>query len=62
MRHVFHETYHFLGFFHEHERPDRDLFVTVHEQNIEPGRVFKLNFELDWIDTFQFSCFEKVQT
>ncbi|XP_068085179.1 zinc metalloproteinase nas-6-like [Anabrus simplex] len=32
-----HEFLHALGFWHEHTRPDRDNFVTVHWDNIAPG-------------------------
>ena len=35
---VFHEIMHAVGFYHEHNRPDRDNFVTVIWDNIEPGR------------------------
>jgi len=34
---VMHELLHSLGFFHEHNRPDRDNFVTIHFDNIIPG-------------------------
>lgn len=34
---VLHELFHVLGFFHEHTRPDRDDYVTVHENNIKPA-------------------------
>ena len=34
---VMHEIMHALGFYHEHNRPDRNAFVTVQWQNIEPG-------------------------
>ncbi len=40
-----HELGHVLGFFHEHERWDRDQFVTVHYENIKPGRAH----DCDWI-------------
>lgn len=40
-----HELGHVLGFFHEHERWDRDEFVTVHYENIKPGRAH----DYDWI-------------
>ena len=35
---VVHELGHTLGLKHEHQRPDRDDFVTVHKENIQPGR------------------------
>lgn len=34
---VQHEALHFLGFFHEQSRPDRDTYVTVHFENILSG-------------------------
>jgi hypothetical protein len=40
-----HELGHVLGFFHEHERWDRDRYVTVHYENIKPGRAA----DYDWI-------------
>jgi len=40
-----HELGHVLGFFHEHERWDRDCFVTIHYENIKPGRAE----DYDWI-------------
>lgn len=35
-----HEMLHVLGLLHEHSRPDRDDFVTVVWDNIEPGMSF----------------------
>ena len=32
-----HELLHTLGFVHEHTRPDRDDFISVNYDNIEPG-------------------------
>jgi hypothetical protein len=40
-----HELGHVLGFFHEHQRWDRDQFITVHYENIKPGRAH----DYDWI-------------
>lgn len=32
-----HEVMHALGFFHEHQRPDRDQFINVHNDKINSG-------------------------
>jgi hypothetical protein len=40
-----HELGHVLGFFHEHQRWDRDQFMKVHYENIKPGRAT----DYDWI-------------
>lgn len=40
-----HELGHVLGFHHEHQRWDRDQFVTIHYENIKPGRAG----DYDWI-------------
>ena len=37
-----HELLHTLGFVHEHTRPDRDNFISIHEENIKIGA--KKNF------------------
>uniref|UniRef100_A0A0P4WNR1 Metalloendopeptidase n=1 Tax=Scylla olivacea TaxID=85551 RepID=A0A0P4WNR1_SCYOL len=35
--HVLHEILHVLGFYHEHQRQDRDSHIEVHYDNILPG-------------------------
>jgi hypothetical protein len=40
-----HELGHVLGFFHEHQRWDRDQFITIHYKNVKAGR----ESDYDWI-------------
>jgi hypothetical protein len=37
---VCHEICHALGFYHEHQRPDRDTYVTINWPNIQSGYAF----------------------
>jgi astacin len=41
---VIHEIGHSVGYFHEQQRPDRDQFVDIREENIEAGK--EPNFEI----------------
>ncbi|KAL3071229.1 hypothetical protein niasHT_035555 [Heterodera trifolii] len=40
---IWHEVMHALGLEHEHQRPDRDKFIRIHWENVEPDK--HLNFE-----------------
>ena len=34
---IAHEIAHAAGFYHEHSRPDRDSYITVHLENVKEG-------------------------
>jgi hypothetical protein len=48
-----HELLHVLGMFHEHSRPDRDEYIEIVWENIEPH--YEINFRKgneEFMDTF----------
>lgn len=44
---VIHETLHSLGFFHEHSRTDRNNYVTLIEENIDPTFLYAFDTFID---------------
>ncbi len=48
---IVHELGHVLGFHHEHQRWDRDDYITVHYENIKAGRAFDYDMipRTNWI-------------
>lgn len=57
-RHIYHETLHVLGLRHEHQRPDRDNYITVLYENIidEFKQYFDISEHLYDTDTIPYDC------
>lgn len=45
---VLHEFGHAIGYFHEHNRPDRDKTVNILWDNIQYGKNFVLSKQYEW--------------
>ena len=57
---VIHELMHVLGFYHEHQRPDRDKYVKLDLDNIEPSNYSYIIMKLQSIFIFfVFLCCRK---
>ena len=41
---------HVIGFEHEHQRPDRDQYVTIYNDNVQPG-ILNINNSRRAVDT-----------
>uniref|UniRef100_A0A915CQC4 Metalloendopeptidase n=1 Tax=Ditylenchus dipsaci TaxID=166011 RepID=A0A915CQC4_9BILA len=44
---VLHELLHLLGLYHEHQRPDRDKFMTIAREHVEDGRFYNFDKKMD---------------
>ncbi|XP_035673696.1 uncharacterized protein LOC118414053 [Branchiostoma floridae] len=44
---IIHELMHAVGFWHEHQRPDRDDYVTIRLQNVDPDEQYNFDKQTD---------------
>ena len=44
---IMHEFMHALGFWHEHSRPDRDQYITIHTDNVKEASKSNFNRHCD---------------
>ncbi|KAK7084392.1 Meprin A subunit beta [Halocaridina rubra] len=45
---IIHELMHALGFYHEHTRDDRDNYVVINYQNIDPSMAYNFDKDTNW--------------
>merc|ERR1712212_494981 len=43
-----HELMHAIGFYHEHQRNDRDDYVTIHYENVQAGYAYAFDKDTYW--------------
>lgn len=58
---IVHELMHTLGFYHEHQRPDRDEFVSIDLNNVEPSKQLHHQFIINIIVHNLFSFFLRTE-